>query len=110
MSIWPPPPDLHSLKELFAAADVEGLISNDCPPDEYDPEATHFHELTRGRPASAFSEEQTFPLLEELWTRQFTLDEAQLAKRRPALRQLSQQIARFFGPGAQPEVRQKPSS
>ncbi len=102
---WPPPPDLNSLKELFATADIEGLIADDCPLDEYDPEAKHFYEATIGYPTSKFTADQTLPLLEQLWVKQFMLDQVQLAHRRPALLQLDQQIARFFGPEAQPQTR-----
>lgn len=102
---WPPPPDLRSLKELFATADVEGLIADDCPLDEYDPEARHFYEATLGYPTSKFTAAQTLPLLEQLWIKQFMLDEGQLTQRRPALEALAQQIARFFGPEAQPITR-----
>lgn len=105
MSAWPPPPDLPSLKELFAAADVEGLISDDCPLDEYDPEAKHFYEATLAYPTSKFAAEETLPLLEHLWINQFSLNEEQLAQRRPALTELARQIARFFGPNAQPQTR-----
>jgi hypothetical protein len=107
MSIWPPPPDLDSLKELFAAADVERLIADECPPDEYDPEAKHFYEDTKGLPTARFAAEQTLPLLEKLWVNQFMLTDEQLAQRRPALKDLAEQIARFFGPGAQPQVRDR---
>jgi hypothetical protein len=102
---WPPPPDLNSLKELFATADVEGLIADECPLDEYDPEAKHFYEATIGFPTSKFTAKQTLQLLEQLWVKQFMLNEEQLAQRRPALTELAQQIARFFGPEAQPQTR-----
>jgi hypothetical protein len=102
---WPPPPDLNSLKELFAAADVEGLIADECPLDEYDPEAKHFYEATIGYPTSKFTVEQTLPLLEQIWVKQFMLDEAQLAQRRSTIEDLAHQIARFFGPEAQPQTR-----
>jgi hypothetical protein len=98
---------LNSLKELFAAADVEGLIADECPLDEYDPEAKHFYEATKGFPTSSFSAENTLPLLEQLWVKQFMLTEEQLGQRRPALAGLAQQIARFFGPEATPQVRQR---
>jgi hypothetical protein len=104
----PPPPDLASLKELFAAADVEGLIADDCPLDEYDPEAKHFYDETMGWPTRAFVVEQTLPLLERLWVQQFMLDDMQLAQRGPALRSLAAQIARFFGPDAVPATRERP--
>lgn len=97
---WPPPPDLNSLKELFATADVEGLIASECPIDEYDPEARHFYEDTIGWPNTKFTADQALPLLEQLWVKQFMLNEGQLAQRRPALMELAQQIARYFGPEA----------
>lgn len=102
---WPPPPDLESLKELFATADVEGLIADKCPPDEYDPEAKHFFEETAGWPTSKFTADHVLPLLDQLWVKQFMLDKTQLAQRRPALEKLSAEIIRFFGPEAQPIVR-----
>lgn len=105
---WPPPPDLDSLKELFATADVEGLIADGCPADEYDPEAKHFFSATDGHAVQQFRPEQTLPLLEKLWAKQFTLDRDQLGLRRPALQALASQIARFFGPEAQPQTRNQP--
>ncbi|HTC74874.1 MAG TPA: hypothetical protein VK684_04830 [Edaphobacter sp.] len=105
MSIWPPPPDLESLKELFAAADIEGLIADRCPLDEYDPEAKHFYQATLGLPAAGFATQQTIPILEKLWATQFSLSEEQLIQRRPSLTNLAEQIERFFGPRAQPLVR-----
>ncbi len=105
MTAWPLPPDLDSLKELFAIADVEGLIAGECPHDEYDPEAKYFYEATIGNPTSKFTVKQTLPLLEQLWVKQFMLNEGQLAQRRPALMNLAQQIDHFFGPQAQPKER-----
>lgn len=110
MSTWPPAPDLFSLKELFATADVEGLIADDCPSDQYDPEAQHFYEETRGFPTGRFAREQTLPLLRKLWAKQFELDGEHLAERRPAFTELANQIARFFGPEAQPTVRAQTDS
>jgi hypothetical protein len=104
---WPPPPDLNSLKELFATADIERLIADECLLDEYDPEAKHFYEATTGFPSRKSAAKQTLPLLEELWVKQFMLNEEQLAQRRPALMELAEQIARFFGPEAQPQTRQQ---
>ena len=33
---WPPPPDIDSIQELVATADVEGFIAEGAPPDEYE--------------------------------------------------------------------------
>jgi hypothetical protein len=93
------------LKELFASADIEGLIAQECPLDEYDPEAKHFYEVTIGYSTSRFTAEQTLPLLEQIWMKQFMLDEGQLTQRRPALKDLAERIARFFGPNARPQTR-----
>jgi len=103
---WPPPPDLDSLKELFATADVEGLIADECPIDEYDPEAKLFFAAIQNRSTDRLTVQHTLPILEELWINQFSLDETALAQRRPALLALAQQVERFFGPAAQPQTRQ----
>jgi hypothetical protein len=102
---WPPPPDLESLKELFATADIEGLIADNAPPDEYDPEAKHFLEIIHDMPSKELTVAILLPLLENLWVKQFMLNADQLIQRRPALEGLAQQIERFFGPAAQPHVR-----
>jgi hypothetical protein len=105
MSQWPPPPDLDSLKELFAAADIEGLIADECPIDEYDPEAKRFFEAIENHSTDQLTVQHTLPVIEQLWINQFSLDEDALDQRRPALLALAQQIERFFGPEAKPLVR-----
>jgi hypothetical protein len=102
---WPPPPDLESLKELFATADVEGLIADDCPIDEYDPEAKHFFEETKGFSTEKLTQAHTLPLLVELFAKQFMWNAALKSERMPKLEQLAQQIERFFGPEANPATR-----
>lgn len=102
---WPPPPDLESLKELFATADVEGLIADGCPLDEYDPEAKHFFDETLGWTTSKFVIENLEPLLMELFSKQFTWSDAQKTERKSGIASLATQIERFFGPEAQPQVR-----
>ena len=102
---WPPPPDMESLKELFAAADVEGLIADSCPLDEYDPEAMHCFKAIEEWATSEFIAPKLLRVLEEIWRKQFSLDDAAMAERRPALLGLAEQIERFFGPEARPQVR-----
>lgn len=102
---WPPPPDMESLKELFATADIEGLIADDAPMDEYDPEASHFFEAINGYKTSDLVVAQILPVLERIWTKSFVLKHAQIMARRPTLLALAQQIERFFGPEATPQVR-----
>ncbi len=103
---WPPPPDLESLKELFAAADIEGLIADEnCPMDEYDPEAKLFFEAVDGWATGELVVPKLLPILEEMWVKQFSLNDAEMAQRQTALAGLAGQIARFFGPKAEPRVR-----
>ena len=45
---WPPPPDLASIQELVAGADVEGLIAGGAPGDEYEPEGEKIFEAIAG--------------------------------------------------------------
>jgi hypothetical protein len=106
---WPPPPDLDSIKELVRDADIEGLIENHgAPADEYDTEAQDLHAAIAHFPTSKISCSNLMPELEAIWRKNFIDDSADLALRRPALEKLAQQIARFFGPEAAPQVRQQP--
>jgi hypothetical protein len=103
---WPPPPDLDSLKELVSAADVEGLIlAHGAPADEYDGEAEALFADIAHFPTAQLIPSNLMPILEPIWTTSFGHNEAELAERRPALEGLAQQIARFFGPEATPQVR-----
>ena len=108
MSVWPPPPDLASLKELFATADVEGLIAiHGAPADEYDTEAEAIYKGIGNFPTAEITVDQLMAPLEAIWRANFIDDDAEIALRRPALLTLAQQIARFFGPEAQPQVRER---
>ncbi len=105
---WPPPPDLESIKELVRNADVEGLIEiHGAPADEYDTEAEALHTAIAHFQTDQITVSHQLPILEAIWRRNFIDDDAELALRRPALERLAQQIAQFFGPEAQPRVRQQ---
>ena len=102
---WPPPPDLSSLQELVRAADPEGLLAQGAPADEYDPEERAFFTALAHLPTADLLAANLMPLLEPIWTRSFSLDEAALATRRPALLSLCKEIERFFGPDSRPRTR-----
>jgi hypothetical protein len=104
MSTWPPPPDLASIKELVQSADVEGFIADGAPADEYDHEAESILASIAHLTTAELTEPTLMPLLEAVWSKSFSEDD-ELALRRPALAGLAQQIARFFGPEAVPQVR-----
>jgi hypothetical protein len=102
---WPPPPDLASIKELVCTADTEDFIANGSPADEYDHEAEQLH-ATIGRFATAdLTASNIVPHVEAIWSKSFDYADDTLAKVYPRLVGLAQQIARFFGPEATPQVR-----
>ena len=102
---WPPPPDLDSLKDLIAQADVEGFIAKGAPADEYETEAEELHMAIETWTTADLTAERLLPTLEEIWAGAFSLDDQGVEARRARLRELAEQIERFFGPGAQPQVR-----
>ena len=105
---WPPPPDRASIDELVAAADVEGFVAEGAPADEYESEAETLFAAIRHFPTADLVPETLMPILMGIWRENFSLDDAGVAERTPALRGLAEQIARFFGPEAQPSVRSSP--
>lgn len=102
---WPPPPDLHSLEELVATADVEGFIAEGGQADEYETEAEHLYSAIQAWPLNDLTPDRLLPVLEEIWAQAFSLDDCGLEDRRVKLRELAGQIERFFGPEAKPQVR-----
>ena len=102
---WPPPPDLHSLEELVATADIEGFIADGGPADEYEIEAEHLYEQIKSWPIADLTAGRLLPILEAIWSQGFALDDRGLEDRRVKLRELAGQIERFFGPEAKPQVR-----
>jgi hypothetical protein len=102
---WPPPPDLESIQELVRAADPEGHLAEGAPADEYEPEEEEILAAIGHLPTAELLAANILPLIEGIWRRSFVLDDAAMAARHPALLALAQQIERFFGPEATPQVR-----
>lgn len=102
---WPPPPDLDSIQELVATADVDGFIADGGPADEYETEADALFQQIKGFATAELLTARLLPVLETVWKGSFELSAGDLAERRPKLLELASQIERFFGPAAQPQVR-----
>lgn len=102
---WPPPPDLDSIQELVAAADIEGFIAEGAPADEYETEGEQLFASIAGFATSELVAPNLLPILQEIWRNSFSLNESVLKERTPKLQILSAEIARFFGPEAKPQVR-----
>ena len=107
---WPPPPDLASINELVASADIESFIADGAPADEYESEAEELHAAIANFTIAEVTTARILPVLQPIWQKSFNLSPAELAKRQPALLTLAQQIERFFGPEAKPQTRSTPGS
>ena len=107
MSAWPPPPDLASIKELVRDADTEEFIANGSPADEYDHEAEQLHAAIGNFATEDIVASKILAHIEIIWSKSFGHDSGNLAKSRQALNALATQIARFFGPEAKPQVRER---
>jgi hypothetical protein len=105
---WPPPPDLDSIRELVRTADTEDFISmTDAPDDEYDGEADELFAAIGRWPTAQITSANLLPVIEKIWSRSFNYDAAVRVSIRPRLDALAEQIARFFGPEARPQVRER---
>jgi hypothetical protein len=102
---WPPPPDLESIQELVRAADPEGHLAEGAHAGEYEPEEEEILAAIGYLQTAELLATTTLPLIETIWRKSFGLDDAAMAERRPALLGLAEQIERFFGPQARPQVR-----
>lgn len=102
---WPPPPDMASIGELVATTDVEGFIAEGSPVDEYETEAELLFARIREFATDDLVAGKLMPILREIWSRSFDLNESGLALREPKLQELAGQVERFFGPEAKPQVR-----
>ncbi|MDE3104548.1 MAG: hypothetical protein KGK08_05170 [Acidobacteriota bacterium] len=105
MSTWPPPPDLESIAELVANADIEGFIADGAPADEYEGEAEAIHNALAGWATAELTRPRIAAALELVWRRSFSLDDAAYEGRRNGVEALAAEIAHYFGPEAQPRVR-----
>jgi hypothetical protein len=105
MSTWPPPPDLESIQDLVRAADPEGHIAEGSSADEYEPEEEAIFASIAHLPTHQLTAENLTPIVEQVWRDSFAHDDQAIQNSRPALQALAQQIARFFGPEAQPQTR-----
>jgi hypothetical protein len=103
---WPPPPDLDSIKELVRDADTEEFIKlHGAPADEYDGEAEDLHKAIAFFETAEITVPRLLPIIRSIWQRSFDYSDAHLALAEPEFEALAQQIARFFGPEAKPQVR-----
>lgn len=102
---WPPPPDLESVQQLVREADIEGLLAQGAPADEYEPEEQAILSAIAHLPTAQLTAMNLQPILKGIWCAAFNVSGEDLAKRDIQLAALAEQIERFFGPEAKPQVR-----
>jgi hypothetical protein len=102
---WPPPPDLESIQQLVREADIEGHLAEGAPQDEYEPEEEEIFVALAPMDTEELTVARVFPIVAGVWRRSFSLGDAEMAARAAKLQGLAEQVERFFGPGARPQVR-----
>jgi hypothetical protein len=108
MSTWPPPPDRDSIRELVRTADTESFISmTEAPDDEYDGESDELFAAIGRWPTAQITSSNLLPVIEKIWSKSFNYDADIRERIRPSLQALADEIARFFGPEAAPQVRER---
>jgi hypothetical protein len=104
---WPPPPDLESIRDLVREADPERHIASGAPADEYEPEEEAILSAISHLSTAELTGPNILPIIVHIWQSSFAHDEAAQGNSRPALQSLANEIARFFGPEAQPQTRNR---
>jgi hypothetical protein len=102
---WPPPPDIESIRELVRAADPEGHLAEGAHADEYEPEEEAILEAIGHLDTADLVADRTLPIIQAIWQKSFNLNNAAMIERASALLGLANEIERFFGPRAAPQVR-----
>ena len=94
---WPPPPDIDSIQELVATADVEGFIAEGSPADEYETEAEFLFNAVENFPTADILAPKILAILDDIWRKSFSLDDADLSERLSKMDSLAAQFVHFFG-------------
>jgi hypothetical protein len=89
--------DLDSVNDLVTEQDVEGFIAHGAPADEYEGEVEEVFAALHALPAAEATRDRILTILEETWTRNFSLSDEALMQRRPALEKIVERILHFFG-------------
>ena len=89
--------DLESVQDLVRAADIEGLIADGAPADEYDPEEQKLFSALSSFVSTQFTKANILPIIVDIWRKSFSLDDAGLSERLNAMDNLAAQITHFFG-------------
>ena len=97
----PPRPDLESIQDILRSADIEGLIAEGAPADEYEPEETLLLAAIQHLPSTEIHPTTLMPILESIWHKSFAPTDSEIANRRPALAAVADRIEQYFGQRSQ---------
>lgn len=83
---------LSSIDHILVREDIEGLIAAGAPVDEYQDEAAQIAAALNMLTEEKFQEDTVLAIVTLVWTKNFELDEEDMALRLPALRRVAQVI------------------
>ncbi|CAN5766091.1 hypothetical protein BH10ACI4_BH10ACI4_14600 [soil metagenome] len=97
----PPRPDLESVQDILRTADVEGLIAEGAPADEYEPEEALLLAAIQHLPSTEIHPATLMPILENIWHKSFAPTSSEMEERRTALKSVAARIEHYFGQHSQ---------
>jgi hypothetical protein len=82
----------QDMKRIFREADIEGLISNGAPDNEYDSEAEEVMDAISRLRKDDLTEQNIAAIIVLIWARMFNRDEMEIEMRLPAFRDVARKI------------------
>lgn len=80
------------IQRIFRVADVEGLIADGAPDDEYDSEAVEVAEALAALKKEDLTEKNISAIISLVWARSFNRGEEEIEMRLPAFREIARKI------------------
>ncbi|SFS14585.1 hypothetical protein SAMN05421771_2562 [Granulicella pectinivorans] len=88
--------DEESVEELFTTHDLEGLIAEGAPADEYEPEMEQLIEALAQIPTGEASQSKIVAILTDIWRKDFSATEDHLEALRPGFEALADTLLEHY--------------
>jgi hypothetical protein len=88
--------DEESIEELFTTTDLEGLIADGAPADEYEPEMEQLIEALAQIPTGEASQSKIVDILTGIWRTDFSASEDRLEALRPGFESLANTLLEHY--------------
>ena len=82
----------QKIKDIFHDADIEGLIANGAPNNEYDSEALEALRAISALRQEKVTEDNLAAVIGLIWARSFNRDENEMKMRLPAIHRIAQKL------------------